>query len=117
MKDNYMKQILIDKFLVPQNAIEEFTNRMNYNRNLIKNFPGFIGDKVYRRTDDDGKSVIITIAEWEDENYISKAKEAVQKEYKKIGFDIREMITRLNIFMERGIYQEIQGTTIDKPIG
>ncbi len=83
-----MKQILIDKFLVPREAIEEFTNRMNFNRNIIKNITGFLGDTVYKRTDENGKLVIITIAEWKDENSIANAREAVQTEYKKIGFDL-----------------------------
>ena len=101
-----MKQILIDKFLVPQEAIEEFTNRMNYNRNLIKGFTGFLGDTVYKRTDENGEMVIITIAEWKDEKSIAMAKEAVQTEYRKTGFDLPRFITRLKITMERGIYNE-----------
>ena len=101
-----MKQVLIDKFLVPQEAIEEFTNRMNFNRNLIKGFTGFLGDTAYKRTDEYGKIVIITIAEWEDEKSIANARETVQAEYKKIGFDLSGFITRLNITMERGIYNE-----------
>ncbi len=101
-----MKQILIDKFLVPQEAIEEFTNRMNYNRNLIKDFAGFLGDNVYKQNDENGKFVIITIAEWKDENCLNNAREAVQTEYKRIGFNLPGLITRLGITMERGIYHE-----------
>ncbi len=101
-----MKQILIDKFLVPQEAIEEFTDRMNNNRNIVKNITGFLGDTVYKRTDENGKLVIINIAEWKDENSIANARVAIQTEYKKIGFDLSGFITRLNITMERGIYQE-----------
>ena len=106
-----MKQILIDKFLVPQEAIEEFTNRMNYNRNIIKNITGFLGDTVYKRADENGNLVIITIAEWKDENCILNAKEAVQTKYKKTGFDLPGFIARLNIEMERGIYQEFNRNT------
>ena len=101
-----MKQILIDKFLIPQEAIEEFTNRMNYNRNLIKGISGFLGDNVYNRPDENGKFIIITIAQWKDENFMANAKEAVQNEYKRNGFDLPGFIARLNITMERGIYQE-----------
>jgi heme-degrading monooxygenase HmoA len=101
-----MKQILIDKFLVPQEAIEEFTNRMNYNRNFIKDIAGFLGDSVYKRMDENGKYVIITVAEWKDENSIVNARETVQSEYKRTGFNLPELLARLNITMERGIYQE-----------
>lgn len=102
-----MKRVFIDKFIIPQNAVEEFMNRMNYNRNFIKNIHGFIKDTIYKRTDEKGNLEIITVAEWKDEPALTKAKEAVQTEYKKIGFDAAEMMARLNIKMERGIYNEI----------
>jgi len=102
-----MRQILIDKFIVPENAVEEFTQRMNYNRNFIKNISGFVQDAAYKRTDDKGNTVVVTIAIWESEEVIKKAKEAVQTEYAKIGFRPDEMLKRLNITLERGTYTEI----------
>lgn len=102
-----MKQFFIDKFTVPQNAKEEFVQRMNYNRNFIKNLPGFIEDKAYERTDEKGNFVCITIAVWKNEESVDKAKEAVQREYKRIGFNPAEMLARLNITLDRDTYQEI----------
>ena len=103
-----MKQVLIDRFTVPLNALEEFVTRMNYNRNFIHSLPGFIKDTVYKRTGEDGDIVIVTVAEWQDADSLTKAKEVVQTEYKRIGFDPAEMLTRLNIKMEeRGIYNEM----------
>ena len=101
-----MKQVLIDKFFVPKDALEEFTSRMNYNRNFIKGITGFLGDTVYKRTDENGDLVIVTIAVWKDDNSIARAKDAVQNEYKRTGFDLPALITRLNIKMDREIYQE-----------
>lgn len=103
-----MKQILIDKFVVPSNTVEEFIQRMNYNRNFLKTIPGFINDSVYERREENGNLNIITIAIWENEAILNKAKELVQEEYKRIGFNPAEMIERLNITMERGIYKEIE---------
>ncbi|OGU36400.1 MAG: hypothetical protein A2068_00220 [Ignavibacteria bacterium GWB2_35_6b] len=101
-----MKQIFIDKFIIPQNAVEEFISRMEYNRNFIKNIQGFMKDSVYQSKDENGNLVIITVAEWKDETALKNAKELVQTEYKKIGFDPVKMTARLNIKMERGIYNE-----------
>ena len=39
---------------------------------------GFLGDSVYKQTDENGKLVIITIAEWKDENCLNNAREAVE---------------------------------------
>jgi heme-degrading monooxygenase HmoA len=95
----------IDKFLVPAKAKQEFMERVKINRNFIKNLPGFIEDAAYERTDENGNLVFITIAVWENEDAVKKAKEAVQAEYKKQGFNMPEMLERLNITMDRGMYK------------
>jgi hypothetical protein len=102
-----MKQIFIDKFVIPEDVFKEFSERMNYNRNFIKNISGFIQDNVYKSKDESGNIIIITIAEWQDEESLHKAKELVQEEYKKINFNPAEFTARLNIKMERGIFKEI----------
>jgi predicted ester cyclase/heme-degrading monooxygenase HmoA len=96
----------IDKFLVPAKAKQEFLERVKINRNFIKNLPGFIKDAAYERTDENGNLVFITIAVWESEDAVKKAKEAVQAEYQKQGFNMPEMLERLNITMDRGVYRE-----------
>jgi hypothetical protein len=103
-----MKQIFIDKFLVPQNAKQEFVERMAINRNFIKTLHGFIGDDAYERTDEVGNLICITIAVWDNEDVLAKAKDAVQEEYKKQGFNMPEMLKRLHIIQERGIYKKME---------
>jgi len=105
-KSENMKQIFIDKFIVPEKSKQEFLQRVNINRNFIKNLNGFIKDEAYERTDEHGNLIFMTIAVWENEAVLKKAKEAVQASYKKEGFDITEMFTRLNITMDRNIYKE-----------
>lgn len=102
-----MKQIFIDRFFVPHAAKQEFTLRMNINRDFIKTLPGFIEDTAYERTDEHGNFLCITIAVWENEDVLNRAKEAVQEEYKKQGFNPAEMLERLQITMDRGTYREL----------
>ncbi len=96
----------IDKFLVPKNSNAEFVQRMNYNRNFIKNLPGFIKDDVYQQEDKDGSFSIITIAAWQSQSHLDSAKQAVQQEYQRIGFNPLEFYKRLNITMDRGVYEK-----------
>lgn len=96
----------IDKFLVPASAKEEFMQRANFNRTFIKKLPGFIEDAAYERVDENGNIIFITIAAWENEDAVKKAKEAVQAEYKKQGFDLAAMLARLNVTIDRGMYAE-----------
>jgi hypothetical protein len=81
---------------------------MSYNRSFLKMLPGFIKDEAYAQTDDKGNLTVITIALWENMDSINKAKEAVQAEYKRIGFTLPEFLQRSNITLERGIFQEVE---------
>ncbi|MEO7488194.1 MAG: hypothetical protein ABIU77_13880 [Ferruginibacter sp.] len=100
-----MQQVLIDKIAVPANAKEAFIQRMNYNRDFIKKLTGFLKDEVYEQTDESGNLICTTIAVWENADALKKAKETVDAEYKRIGFNAAEFCERLNIKFERGIYQ------------
>lgn len=102
------KQILIDKFFIPKNSIEEFNQRMKYNRDFIKNLPGFIKDEVFVQTAEDGSLTVITVATWENQERLTRARDVVQNEYKRIGFNPVEFYQRLNIKMERGLFQDME---------
>lgn len=104
-----MKQIFIDKFTIPQQAKQEFTEKMNINRAFIKNLPGFIADSAYERIDQNGNINCMTIALWASEQALNEAKAAVQAEYQRIGFNPTELLARLNIIMEREVYQPVGG--------
>jgi hypothetical protein len=102
-----MKQILIDKFVLPLSSKNEFIDRMNINRSFIKKLEGFIEDNAYMRIDEKGNLVCITIAVWQSDEALKTAKEIVQGEYKKQGFDLAAMLQRLNITIERASYFEM----------
>ena len=86
-----------------------FYERTSINRNFIKNLSGFMEDAAYGYTDNDGNLIRITVAVWENIQALNNAKEAVQAEYKKQGFNPAEMLKRLNIVADRGIYTELKG--------
>lgn len=104
----------VDKFLIPKNAIEEFTQRMQYNRNFIKSLPGFINDEVIAYNDKNGDLILMTIAVWQNQDYLDKAKILVQAEYEKINFNPKELMERLNITMEREQYKTYQMSNGDR---
>ena len=103
-----VETFFIDKFFIPISSIDEFNQRMSYNRNFIKNLTGFIRDDVYEHKDQDGNLNVITIAVWKNQECINNAKEAVLAEYKRIGFNPLEFYQRLNIKMERNLYTKKQ---------
>jgi predicted ester cyclase len=96
----------IDKFFVPASAKEEFMRRVKINRDFLKTLPGFIKDEAYERTDENGNIIFVTIAVWENEEVIKKAKEAVQAAYKKEGFNMAAFLEQSKITMDRGLYKK-----------
>lgn len=104
-----MEQIFIDHFIVPQAAKKEFLERMTVNRNFIKDLPGFIRDEAYECSKENGNLQYITIAVWENEQAISEAKALVQAKYQQEGFDLRAMLDRLEIRMDREVYSRLSG--------
>lgn len=95
----------IDKFIVPANAKQAFLERVDINRGFIKKIPGFVEDHAYENTDEQGNLIYVTIAVWENEEALKKAKELVQAEYKRQGFDMPGMLKQLNITLDRGVYK------------
>jgi Predicted ester cyclase len=98
----------IDKFLVPAAAKKEFYERMQISRAMIRKLPGFIKDAAYEYTNDEGNLVCITVAEWHSREALEKARETVQAEYAKQGFDAGAMLKRLKISVDRGIYTVVE---------
>lgn len=106
-KKAYKDQVnFIDKFFVPASAIKEFKERVTINREFIKKLSGFIEDAAYEYTDKDGNLILITVALWQNSDALNNAKEAVQAQYKKEGFDAPAMFKRLGITADRGIYTQ-----------
>jgi hypothetical protein len=105
--DSSMK-VLIDRFSMPESALPEFTDRMNYNRSLIKHLPGFVRDDVYEMKDEKGNWTIVTLATWQSQKYMDEAKKAVHEDYKRTGFNMQQFIQQRNIvLLERGTYQRL----------
>ncbi|MCW3467051.1 ester cyclase [Chitinophaga nivalis] len=98
----------IDKFFVPAAGKTAFLQRLHFNRHFIKTLPGFIEDAAYSYTDEQGNFTCITVASWDNITSLTQAKEAVQAEYRKQGFDLAAMLEQLHIVADRGVYQVME---------
>lgn len=101
-----MHQILIDKFIVPNEAKEEFNTRLNRSLDLLKTIPGLVETTAYEQTGGDGEFNFVTTAVWESEKALKNARKIVKAEYQKEGFEPQEMFERLNIKMDRAVYKK-----------
>ena len=98
----------VDKFFVPKTSIADFTRQLKYNRAFIINLSGYIRGDAFEKTDSDGNFTIMTIAVWESQDKLNEAKQSIQSEFKRIGFNPIEFYQRLNIKMEREQYEALE---------
>lgn len=116
MEPNQHSAVLIDEFLVPVAAEQEFEARLNRNRAFIKNVEGFIADEVFKVKQDHYTYKYVTVAKWEDESLLANAKALVQKEYQRQKFDLKAFVENHRILMKREAYQPYQEPTSDVPV-
>lgn len=98
-----MKNVLIDRFIVPAAAVAEFMPRLKRAHQQLRTQPGLVSYAVYESTAD-GQLVFVTVAVWASEQAIEQAKVAMQAAHQQAGGNPVEMYARLHITLERGIY-------------
>lgn len=96
----------IGKYLIPAASKETFLERQNIARAFIHTLAGFVRDHAYERITEDGDTEYITIATWVNDEALNNARDLVQAENMRTGFDRAEMLRRLNIQMQPGIFRE-----------
>lgn len=100
-----MKQVFIDKIVIPQNVLPQVMERLNYNTSFLEKQPGLIENIHYERTDEQGNLVIITVATWKNPEAVERAKAAVQGDYQRLGINLAEKLKEWGVTMDRGLYQ------------
>ncbi len=96
----------IGKYLIPAASKETFLERQNIARAYIHTLAGFVRDHAYERITENGDTEYITIATWANDEALNNARELVQAENDRQGFDRAEMLKRLHIKMEPGVFRE-----------
>jgi len=73
------------------------------NRAFIRQIPGFIGDKRFESAGNDGKLIVLTIAEWASVEKLDAARKAVRQHYDSISLDMQKFLEVNGINMQRDI--------------
>jgi hypothetical protein len=77
----------------------------HFSANVVKTRPGFVEGYVFKRANGDGRVNVITTAVWASQAAMDAAKKSIAEEFAKIGFNPPEIMKRLGVQIERGIYQ------------
>jgi len=96
--------VLIDKFIVPEESKVAFLAEVRNSSALLRTLPGFVEGFVYENVHGGSRHNFVTTAVWKDEDAFQNAKKRAAEEFQKIGFNPPEIMKRLKVEMERGIY-------------
>jgi heme-degrading monooxygenase HmoA len=98
----------VDKFAVPAAAREEFLTRVFQTHEVLRRQPGFVRDFLLERVSAPGELSIVTIAEWESEDFVAGAREAVAALHRATNLDPQALFARLGIKPDLGNYKRIE---------
>lgn len=98
------QQYRIDSFLVPDAVRAEFEATMRRNMAFISKLPGFLGHIVFEKAGGPSSFNIVTLAAWESQAAIDRARDSVAAYYARIGFDPAGTMARWGVKAEVGQY-------------
>ena len=100
-----MEVVLIDRFIVPEESKMAFLTEVRKSSAFLRTLPGFVEGFVYENTDDGSRHNIVSTAVWKDEDAFQNAKKRAAEEFQRIGFNPPEIIKKLKVEIERGVYR------------
>jgi heme-degrading monooxygenase HmoA len=97
--------VLIDKFIVPEGSKVAFLTEVRRSAAFLRTLLGFVEGFVYESTDGGSRHNVVTTAVWKDEDAYQNAKKCAAEEFQRIGFNPPEIMKKLKVEIERGVYQ------------
>jgi len=97
--------VLIDKFIVPEESKVAFLTEVGKSAAFLRTLPGFVEGFVYENTDGGRCHTVVTIAVWRDEGAFQDAKKCAAEELQRIGLNPPEIMKKLKLKIERGVYR------------
>ncbi|MGE8241993.1 antibiotic biosynthesis monooxygenase family protein [Sphingobacterium sp. GVS05A] len=102
------KCAVIDKITIPAKAIEAYTEKAAYIRNIIRHQPGFIKYEIFQSKSNSGELKVITIATWKNGKYLDNARLVIKEIMKQAGINMPNFLEENSITMERDIFIPIE---------
>lgn len=99
----------IDRFSVPEAAVEDFSRRLRQIQQVLSEQPGCRQNLVLEGLGNaqDGRRDVATVVEWESEDAFAAARAAVRKRYAAEGFDPAAFMRRLNVAASMGEFRAV----------
>ena len=100
-----MEVVLLDKFMVPEESKAAFLAEVRKSSAFLRTLPGFVEGFVYESTDGASRHNVVTTAVWKNDEAFQNAKKSAAEEFERIGFNPPEIMKKLKVEIERGVYR------------
>jgi heme-degrading monooxygenase HmoA len=100
----------IDRFIVPDEALDEFVAGFPRTRDLLRQQRGFEYDLALRGERTGGTTRILTLVAWADDDAFAAARETMAAAHEEIGFTPTDTFARLGIDADLGVYEPLDRT-------
>ena len=97
----------VDKFIVPDQAREEFIEKVQATHQLLKHQSGFLQDFVLEQASGPGQFNIVTMVVWDSIESIEPARAAVMAFHQAMNFNPQDLFARLGIKADLGSYKRV----------
>jgi hypothetical protein len=97
----------VDRFVVPDQAREEFMSKVQSTHKLLRTLPGFLQDFVLEQSAGPAEFNFVTVVEWASQESVEKAKVVVRAMHQEMNFNPQEMFARLGIKADIGSYRQV----------
>lgn len=98
----------VDRFIVPPAARGEFLENVRQTHDLLRALPGFVQDLMLEQSAGSGEFNLVTFVEWESAESVENARAAVKAAQARRSFDPQELMSRLGIRPDIGIYRSVE---------
>ena len=99
-----MEVVLIDRFAVPEESKAAFLAEVRKSAAFLRTLSGFVEGFVYENSGGESRHNVVTTAVWKDEDSFQSARKKAAEEFERIGFNPSEIMKRLKVEIERGVY-------------
>jgi heme-degrading monooxygenase HmoA len=98
----------VDKFVVPNDAREEFLSKVRPTHALLKAQPGFRQDFVLEQSSGPGEFNFVTIVEWASQEAVENVRAAVVELHREMNLNAQDLFARLGIRADLAYYKRLE---------
>lgn len=100
-----MQVVPIDTFIVPEASRAALVQAARESATYLRTLPGFVEGYIFEKTGGDSSNTIVTTAVWQDQAAFENAQESAAAEFQRVGFNPREIMSKLDVTIQRAVYR------------